>query len=68
MDLSPKLSAVILLLLLLGSTGMECHSQSHRFKGPCVRDANCATVCLTEGFTGGKCEGFRSRCFCIKSC
>ncbi|KAF8731770.1 hypothetical protein HU200_015708 [Digitaria exilis] len=46
----------------------ECHSQSHRFKGPCVRDANCATVCLTEGFTGGKCEGFRSRCFCIKSC
>ncbi|KAF8731768.1 hypothetical protein HU200_015706 [Digitaria exilis] len=79
MDLSPKLSAVIILVLLLGSTEMqgsvhvamaarECKSQSHRFKGPCLRAANCATVCLTEGFTSGKCEGFRSLCFCTKSC
>ncbi|OEL12900.1 hypothetical protein BAE44_0026079 [Dichanthelium oligosanthes] len=79
MDLSPKLFAVILLLLLLGSTEMqqgpvrvavarECQSPSRQFKGLCVRDQNCATVCQTEGFTDGKCEGFRARCLCFKPC
>ncbi|XP_062190360.1 defensin Tk-AMP-D4-like [Phragmites australis] len=81
MDLSPKLFAVVVLLLLFGSTEMQgpvrvalardCESQSHKFVGLCVRDQNCATVCLTEGFTGGKCHGFpvfRQRCFCTKPC
>ncbi|CAL5076240.1 unnamed protein product [Urochloa decumbens] len=78
MDLSPKLVPAILLLLLLGSTEMQgpmrvvvardCQSPSHRYKGPCVRDSNCASVCQTEGFPNGKCLGFRSRCICIKAC
>ena len=46
----------------------ECESPSHRYKGPCARDANCASVCQTEGFSGGKCVGFRARCFCVKAC
>nr|URN71264.1 defensin-like protein [Phaseolus vulgaris] len=25
-----------------------CESQSHRFKGPCVSDTNCASVCRTN--------------------
>ncbi|CAD6226261.1 unnamed protein product [Miscanthus lutarioriparius] len=78
MGLSTKLFAVLLLLLIgytetqLGPVTMavarKCESQSHRFKGPCSRDANCATVCRTEGFTGGKCEGLRHRCFCTRDC
>lgn len=46
----------------------KCESQSFRFKGPCSRDANCANVCLTEGFTGGVCKGLRHRCFCTRDC
>nr|P86519.1 RecName: Full=Defensin Ec-AMP-D2 [Echinochloa crus-galli] len=46
----------------------ECQSQSHRYKGACVHDTNCASVCQTEGFSGGKCVGFRGRCFCTKHC
>nr|AAS65426.1 Kunitz-type trypsin inhibitor [Ipomoea batatas] len=45
-----------------------CESASSKFKGPCSRDSNCATVCHTEGFTGGDCKGFRRRCFCTKPC
>ncbi|CAN6171528.1 unnamed protein product [Urochloa humidicola] len=78
MDLSPKLFAVFLLLLLLGSTDMqgpvrvvvarECQSPSNKYKGPCVHDLNCANVCQTEGFPSGKCLGLRSRCICIRQC
>ncbi|KAK4404177.1 Defensin-like protein 2 [Sesamum angolense] len=35
-----------------------CESQSHRFKGTCVSSTNCASVCHTEGFSGGNCRGF----------
>ncbi|KAK3037379.1 hypothetical protein RJ639_030477 [Escallonia herrerae] len=45
-----------------------CLSQSQRFKGPCVSDTNCASVCHTEGFHGGDCRGLRRRCFCTKHC
>ncbi|TMW80752.1 hypothetical protein EJD97_015558, partial [Solanum chilense] len=45
-----------------------CETQSHRYKGPCVRKSNCANVCKTEGFSGGHCRGFRRRCFCTKHC
>jgi Gamma-thionin family len=45
-----------------------CESQSHKFKGSCIRESNCANVCKTEGFHGGKCRGFRRRCFCTKHC
>nr|AFW90621.1 protease inhibitor-related protein [Solanum tuberosum]AIT42151.1 defensin-like protein [Solanum tuberosum] len=46
----------------------NCESLSHRFKGPCTRDSNCASVCETERFSGGNCHGFRRRCFCTKPC
>ncbi|CAM0884497.1 unnamed protein product [Alopecurus aequalis] len=76
MDLSMKIFVVALLLLATtGDNGLvrvalarECQSRSHRFKGPCAGDSNCASVCLTEGFTGGKCVGFRRRCFCTTQC
>ncbi|OAY73330.1 defensin Ec-AMP-D1-like [Ananas comosus] len=68
--------AFFLLLLLLLASGMgpiaaearTCEAQSHRFKGPCVRASNCANVCRTEGFYGGRCRGFRRRCFCTRPC
>ena len=72
------LSAILVLMLLLVATEMggpvvvaearTCESQSHRFKGPCVRRSNCANVCKTEGFPDGKCRGFRRRCYCTKQC
>ncbi|MCE2055540.1 hypothetical protein HAX54_042847 [Datura stramonium] len=45
-----------------------CESQSHRFKGTCVSEKNCASVCETEGFSGGDCRGLRRRCFCTRPC
>ncbi|XP_060967059.1 defensin-like protein 1 [Cannabis sativa] len=48
--------------------GRMCESQSHHYEGACVIDHNCATVCRTEGFSGGKCKGFRRRCFCTRQC
>ncbi|KAI3817067.1 hypothetical protein L1987_10854 [Smallanthus sonchifolius] len=48
--------------------GRTCQSQSHKFKGACLSNTNCVNVCKTEGFPGGKCRGFRRRCFCTKHC
>ncbi|XP_020260248.1 defensin-like protein [Asparagus officinalis] len=70
------LPAIALLFLLLVATEMgpevvearTCESQSHRFRGPCVRESNCASVCQTEGFPGGDCRGLRRRCFCTGPC
>ncbi|KAF3650437.1 Defensin SD2 [Capsicum annuum] len=66
------LATIFLVLMLVFASEMaearKCESQSHRFKGPCVRKSNCASVCQTEGFTGGHCRGFRRRCFCTKHC
>ncbi|MED6119135.1 hypothetical protein PIB30_008943 [Stylosanthes scabra] len=73
----PLVSTIFVLLLLLVATEMgptmvaearTCESQSHRFKGPCVSDTNCASVCKTERFPSGHCRGFRRRCFCKKPC
>ncbi|KAK6802300.1 hypothetical protein RDI58_000080 [Solanum bulbocastanum] len=38
------------------------------FKGLCIRSSNCASICNTEGFPDGKCEGLRRCCFCKRSC
>ncbi|KAM3360586.1 defensin Ec-AMP-D1 [Capsicum galapagoense] len=68
---------VLLLAMLVMATEMgpmrivearTCESQSHRFKGACVSKTNCASVCQTEGFSGGDCRGFRHRCFCTRPC
>ncbi|KAF6174642.1 hypothetical protein GIB67_006294 [Kingdonia uniflora] len=45
-----------------------CESQSQRFKGLCLRKANCASVCQTEGFPGGDCKGIIRKCYCINPC
>ncbi|KAK4380598.1 hypothetical protein RND71_002460 [Anisodus tanguticus] len=37
----------------------SCESASQRFKGLCVRNSNCASICNTEGFPDGHCKGFR---------
>ncbi|KAK6146729.1 hypothetical protein DH2020_020598 [Rehmannia glutinosa] len=66
-------ATAFLMLMLIFSTGMvaegrTCQSQSHRFRGLCLRKSNCAAVCQTEGFHSGHCRGFRGRCFCTKRC
>ncbi|KRH54014.1 hypothetical protein GLYMA_06G160300v4 [Glycine max] len=65
----------LLLLLVFASPevvvqteGRVCESQSHGFHGLCNRDHNCALVCRNEGFSGGRCKGFRRRCFCTRIC
>ncbi|KAH7653551.1 Scorpion toxin-like protein [Dioscorea alata] len=74
---SPRVISITILLFLFlmissGTVmvveGRTCESQSHKFKGTCLRESNCANVCKTEGFHGGKCRGFRRRCFCTKHC
>ncbi|KAL3637611.1 hypothetical protein CASFOL_018779 [Castilleja foliolosa] len=74
--------ASLLLILLLFTTHEElggdnkilkvearlCESKSHGFKGQCWSDHNCGLVCRHEGFPGGKCHGFRKRCFCSRPC
>nr|AFE88173.1 g-thionin [Panax ginseng] len=67
-------TTIFMVLMLLMATGLEpaegrtCESQSHKFKGTCASGTNCANVCKTEGFPGGKCRGFRRRCFCTTHC
>ncbi|XP_057731418.1 defensin Ec-AMP-D2-like [Arachis stenosperma] len=54
--------------MVVQSEGRHCESKSHRFKGMCVHERNCASVCNLEGFSGEKCRGFRRRCFCTRHC
>ncbi|KAB1226854.1 Defensin-like protein [Morella rubra] len=77
MDRSMRVFPIVfVLLVLLAATEMgpvvaeprSCETQSHSFKGICLRQSNCAAVCQTEGFPGGQCRGFRRRCFCTKPC
>ncbi|KAM3405867.1 hypothetical protein ACQJBY_000099 [Aegilops geniculata] len=71
--------AVLLLLLLLVATEMgtmktaearTCLSQSHKFKGTCLSNSNCAGVCRTENFPDGECNSHRleRKCFCKRTC
>ncbi|XP_058216078.1 defensin Ec-AMP-D1-like [Rhododendron vialii] len=72
----PWVSTVFLVLMLLMATemggrvaeGRTCESQSQKFKGACVSQTNCGSVCQTEGFQGGNCRGLRRRCFCTRPC
>ncbi|XP_065633957.1 defensin-like protein 1 [Quercus suber] len=70
-----SLGPFMLLFILLASQEMVvptearlCESKSHRFHGACFSHHNCAMVCRNEGFPGGKCRGFRRRCFCTRNC
>nr|CAH58740.1 defensin [Plantago major] len=65
------LFALFLVLVITGpmvGEARKCRSASHRFKGTCLSDTNCASVCKTEGFPGGDCKGLRRRCFCETHC
>nr|ADQ43196.1 unknown [Schrenkiella parvula] len=76
MKLSMRLISAALLMFMIFVAAMgpvtvearTCESQSHRFKGKCLSDGNCGNVCHNEGFGGGKCRGFRRRCFCTRNC
>ncbi|KMT10453.1 hypothetical protein BVRB_5g115800 [Beta vulgaris subsp. vulgaris] len=48
--------------------GRMCTNPSKTYKGPCVSDTNCESVCQSEGFPQGNCHGFRRRCICGKPC
>ncbi|XP_030941179.1 defensin-like protein 1 [Quercus robur] len=70
-----SLGLFMLLFIVLASQVMVvptearvCESQSHKFKGACMSNHNCALVCRNEGFSGGRCRGFRHRCFCTRIC
>ncbi|XP_057440180.1 defensin-like protein [Lotus japonicus] len=70
---SLSLGLFFLLLIAFASRVVQtearvCQSQSHRFRGGCWGDHNCALVCRNEGFSGGRCRGFRRRCFCTRLC
>ncbi|KAM5575073.1 defensin-like protein 1 [Rosa sericea] len=54
--------------MVVPSEARVCESQSHGFHGTCIRGHNCALVCRHEGFSGGRCRGFRRRCFCTRRC
>ncbi|KAE9603078.1 putative oxidoreductase [Lupinus albus] len=41
-----------------------CKFKSQRYRGSCHRNTNCATICVGEGFTVGKCHGFLFKCWC----
>ncbi|CAA6669850.1 unnamed protein product [Spirodela intermedia] len=73
---APPLRLLVLVVLLVliceevpgGAEGRLCESQSHRFKGTCTNDRNCALVCHSEGFPGGHCRGFWRKCYCTRPC
>ncbi|WVZ23452.1 hypothetical protein V8G54_001996 [Vigna mungo] len=63
MERKTTVGFMLLLLVIFASDGSmkrtearECRTPSRTFKGLCLSDKNCESVCNTEGFTGGKCE------------
>jgi hypothetical protein len=55
----------------MGATeARTCASQSHNFRGACLSDSNCASVCRTENFSGGECmtRRLQRKCVCTKQC
>ncbi|PRQ41335.1 putative defensin, plant [Rosa chinensis] len=68
----------VALLLLVASAGIgpnvmvaearTCESQSLKYEGMCLRESHCASVCQTEGYSGGDCHGLYSICVCTKDC
>ncbi|KAF3331277.1 Defensin SD2 [Carex littledalei] len=43
-----------------------CETPSAKFKHICMSSANCASICGSEGFVGGKCQGARMRILTVK--
>ncbi|CAN8272711.1 unnamed protein product [Cochlearia groenlandica] len=67
-------STLVLSFMLLFATGIimggveakTCEAASSKFKGVCLNSQNCASVCPSEGFSGGRCSSLR--CYCTKTC
>ncbi|KQJ81749.1 defensin Tk-AMP-D5 [Brachypodium distachyon] len=65
---------VVLFLLLVVATEVaptaarECETESTKFEGLCIMHSHCPDVCVTEGFTGGKCSTWKRKCMCTKEC
>ncbi|CAM0908000.1 unnamed protein product [Alopecurus aequalis] len=76
MESSRKLFPAVAILLLLAiatnvevaNAGRECEGESGKFHGLCLIHVNCAAVCATEGFTGGRCSGWKRKCVCTMPC
>ncbi|KAE9588630.1 putative defensin, plant [Lupinus albus] len=74
----PSFSTIFVILLLLVVTEVmprmvaeanNCKYESNKFHGVCLSDTNCESVCQTEGFPFGKCDGVLPRtCVCKKPC
>ncbi|TYI96069.1 hypothetical protein E1A91_D01G044100v1 [Gossypium mustelinum] len=74
---SRSVSSLVLLMLVLLATemgpmtveGRTCETKSSEYKGICLFDANCDSICKVEpGFDGGHCHDFFRRCYCTKPC
>ncbi|KAG7638158.1 Knottin scorpion toxin-like superfamily [Arabidopsis thaliana x Arabidopsis arenosa] len=70
MQLIPTL---FFLTILLASPEMVegqqmCEAKSLDWKGMCLKWRNCRQVCISEGFTDGRCKGFTRKCICSKPC
>ncbi|RLN35840.1 hypothetical protein C2845_PM03G10320 [Panicum miliaceum] len=63
-------AALCVLLMTCGAEAMLCRTRSRNFKGICRQNMNCATICVTEGRTGGYCKGppMFKRCMCTFDC
>ncbi|KAI5674541.1 hypothetical protein M9H77_14905 [Catharanthus roseus] len=49
--------------------GKFCWKASRLYRGFCLRDANCETLCIQEGYSTGACKGFLNRkCMCGRDC
>ncbi|KAF1869870.1 hypothetical protein Lal_00017447 [Lupinus albus] len=59
---APIVFTIFFFVLLLLANGRTCLSKSQLFSGMCWINANCATICTLEKFSGGHCRGFRRRC------
>lgn len=55
--------------MVVETEGNSCKSKSSQFKGICLSNKKCASVCHLEGFLeGGKCKGkLLKHCSCKKS-
>ncbi|TYG81969.1 hypothetical protein ES288_D01G048500v1 [Gossypium darwinii] len=74
---SRSMSSLVLFMLVLLATemgpmtveGRTCDTKSSEYKGICLFDTNCDSICKIElGFDGRHCHGFFRRCYCTKPC
>ncbi|XP_037432424.1 defensin Tm-AMP-D1.2-like [Triticum dicoccoides] len=76
MSAAPAALLILLLLVAMEMGTMKvaeartCQSKSHKFKGGCFSDSNCASVCHTENFPRGQCHQHyvEPKCFCERDC